>query len=108
MKSFSLVGLLAATAAAQTYTDAKTGITFANFDESSEAGPNGFRFGIALSPATQTQYQNEYIGRISLGLSSGAGYGGISHGAGMTGNLLVVAWPNGNKITTSFRYATGY
>ncbi|OQO04051.1 hypothetical protein B0A48_10694 [Cryoendolithus antarcticus] len=108
MKSISLVGLLAATVAAQTYTDSKTGISFLNFDVSSEVGPNGYRFGIALPPATQTAYQNEYIGRISLGLSSGAGYGGISHGSGMTGNLLLVAWPNGNKITTSFRYATGY
>jgi cellobiose dehydrogenase (acceptor) len=104
----ALLGVTTSTVSAQAYTDAKTGIKFWQSDESDEAGPNGFSFGVALPAASQTQYQDEYIGHLTTGLTSGAGWGGLSHGPGMTGNLLVVFWPNGNQVVSSFRYATGY
>jgi len=39
---------------------------------------------------------------------TGTGYVGFSVGGGMLKNLLVVAWPNGDKVTTGFRFASGY
>jgi len=49
--------------------------------------------------------KNEFIGHMT---GQGPGYTGISIGGGMLNRLLLVAWPNGDKIQTSFRYAGGY
>ncbi|TKX20231.1 cellobiose dehydrogenase-like protein 2 [Elsinoe australis] len=110
MKPTLLASLLAASVTAQqaSYTDSKTGIKFWEQDLSPQAGPNGFRFGIALPATTQTQYQDEYIGHIVLGLSNGAGWGGLAHGGSMTNNLLLTVWPNAGKVVTSLRFASGY
>jgi len=49
--------------------------------------------------------KNEFIGHI---VGKGPGYTGISIGGGMLNRLLLVAWPSGDKVVTSFRYAGGY
>jgi hypothetical protein len=105
---FALVGLLAASVAGQSsaYTDAGTGITFQQIDESDESAPGGFQYGIALPAVSQTQYQNEFIGHISSGLTNGAGYGAISVGSSMQGYLLLLFWPNGNTVMHSLRFST--
>ena len=69
--------LVAAVLAQQaSYTDANTGISFWEENVSSEAGTNGLKFGIALPASTQTQYQDEYIGHLVIGLNNGAGWAG--------------------------------
>jgi len=106
---FGLVGLLAGSAVAQAasgYTDSKTGIKFWQLDVSDEAAPGGYQYGVALPAVSQTQYQNEFIGHIKSGLTNGAGWAGISMGPTMTGNLLLVTWPNGKNVIGSFRFAT--
>ncbi|KAF4549314.1 Dehydrogenase-like protein [Elsinoe fawcettii] len=105
-----LFSLLAAVVVAQqaSYTDSKTGIKFWEQDLSAQAGPNGFKFGIALPATTQSQYQDEYIGHLVIGLNNGAGWGGLAHGGSMTNNLLLTVWPNAGKVMTSFRFAPGY
>lgn len=104
----SLVGLLAASAVAQTsqYVDSKTGIKFWQLDVSDESAPGGYQYGVALPAVSQSQYQNEFIGHIKSGLTNGAGWAGISMGPTMTGNLLLVTWPNGKQVMGSFRFAT--
>lgn len=62
----------------------------------------GFTFGYALPPEAN---KDEYIGHIVGSIPSGNGYAGITHNGGMTSNLLLVAWPDGTKVRTSFRYA---
>jgi len=49
--------------------------------------------------------KNEFTGHIA---GKGLGYTGISIGGGMLNRLLLVAWPNGDKVQTSFRFAGGY
>ncbi|PNS17843.1 Cellobiose dehydrogenase [Sphaceloma murrayae] len=106
---FPILTLLTGTFAQQAaYTDSKTGIKFWEQDLSPQAGPNGFKFGIALPATTQSGYQDEYIGHIVLGLSGGAGWGGLAHGGSMTNNLLLTVWPNAGSVVTSFRFASGY
>jgi hypothetical protein len=46
--------------------------------------------------------KDEFTGHIS---GKGPGYHGISIGGGMLNRLLLVAWPNGDKVVTSFRFA---
>lgn len=87
--------------AAAPYTDPKTGITFeTNFASDVE----GFSFGMVL-PETIT---TDFIGQLVVPLTSGSGWGGVSLGGAMTGHLMVVAWPNGDEVMTSFRLATSY
>ncbi|KAG8629314.1 hypothetical protein KVT40_003179 [Elsinoe batatas] len=104
------LGLLAAAVVAQqaSYTDSKTGIKFWEQDLSGQAGPNGFKFGISLPATTQSQFQDEYIGHLVVGLNSGAGWGGVAHGGSMTNNLLLTVWPSAGKVMTSFRIASTY
>lgn len=103
-----LVALLGATVYGQgsSYTDPKYGIKFWEVDAGAQAGTNGFKMGIALPATSQSGYQDEYIGHMVGGLTSGKGWAGLSHGPSMTGNLLVTFWPNGNSVLGSFRYAT--
>lgn len=108
---FGLVGLLAGSVVAQSasqYVDSKTGIKFWQLDVSDESAPGGYQYGVALPAVSQTQYQDEFIGHISSGLTNGAGWAGFSMGPTMTGNLLLVTWPNGKQVMGSFRFATGY
>ncbi|MCP5904664.1 hypothetical protein NL378_28265, partial [Klebsiella pneumoniae] len=72
-----LVALLGATVNGQAYTDPKYGIKFWEVDGGAQAGTNGFKMGFALPAASQTQYQDEYIGHVVGGLSSGKGWAGL-------------------------------
>ncbi|TGO68538.1 hypothetical protein BOTNAR_0023g00170 [Botryotinia narcissicola] len=101
--STALIGLAQIASAATTtgaYTDANTGIEFQQYSDTSI----GFSFGIAV-PQSPTA---DFIGQLVVPLTSGAGWGALSMGAGMTNKLLFVAWPNGKEIQSGFRYATGY
>jgi hypothetical protein len=87
--------LLAAAALGQktsAYTDAKTGIAFQSFADST----TGYRFGIAL-PTTPT---GDLIGQLVV---KGSGWAGVSLGGTMLSHLLVAAWPNGQNVLASFR-----
>ncbi|KAF7947678.1 hypothetical protein EAE96_008758 [Botrytis aclada] len=101
--STALIGLAQVATAATTtgaYTDANTGIEFQQYSDTSI----GYSFGIAV-PETPTA---DFIGQLVVPLTSGAGWGALSMGAGMTNKLLFVAWPNGKEVQSGFRYATGY
>ncbi|KAF1351525.1 choline dehydrogenase [Lizonia empirigonia] len=103
-RSFILsTALFALQVVAQTsapYTDAKTGIDFSGYTDAK----TGFTFGIALPENPTT----DFIAQIQAPITNGGGWAGFSMGQSMTGNLLVVAWPNEGEIVSSFRKATGY
>ncbi|ORX94208.1 hypothetical protein BCR34DRAFT_226654 [Clohesyomyces aquaticus] len=88
--------LLAPAALAQApapYTDAKSGITFNTFTDTK----TGYFFGLAL-PANSTG--TDFIATIG---GKGTGWSGVSLGGDMKNKLLIVAWPNGQNILSSFR-----
>ena len=103
-RSFILsTALFALQAVAQTsspYTDAKTGIDFRGYTDAR----TGFTFGIALPENPTT----DFIAQVQAPITNGGGWAGFSMGQSMTGNLLVVAWPNDGEVVSSFRRATGY
>ncbi|KAF3048690.1 hypothetical protein E8E11_006286 [Didymella keratinophila] len=103
-RSFILsTALFAAQAVAQTsapYTDAKTGIDFRGYTNAL----TGFTFGIALPENPTT----DFIAQIQAPITNGGGWAGFSMGQSMTGNPLIVAWPNDGEVVSSFRKATGY
>jgi cellobiose dehydrogenase (acceptor) len=99
-RSFILLpALLAIRATAQTsspFTDDKSGISFNGYTDAT----TGFRFGVALPESPTT----DFIGQIVAPITEG--WAGGSMGQSMTGNLLIVAWPNGDEVMSSFRLAT--
>ncbi|GAB7347298.1 hypothetical protein MBLNU459_g3382t2 [Dothideomycetes sp. NU459] len=90
-----------------TYTDASTGIEFWQATLSDSDTTGGLQFGLALPPAS-AGLDYEYIGHFVGALTDGVGWSGLSHNGAMTSSLLLVAWPDGTDIKTSFRYASGY
>jgi hypothetical protein len=91
-----LLGGLASLAAAQTpgpYIDAKSGISFNYLSLSS-----GYFFGIALP--TNSTGNTDFIATIG---GKGTGWSGASLGGKMLNKLLIIAWPNGKAIVSSFR-----
>ncbi|CAL3973404.1 unnamed protein product [Diplocarpon coronariae] len=78
------------------FIDEATGITFQQVTD------GAFTFGIALPEASSS----DFIGRISA--TGAAGWAGISLKGPMTGSLMVVAWPNADRVVASLRLATGY
>ncbi len=91
------------------YTD-DNGIAFwqATFD-TEVAGTSGkAQWGLALPPATASDLENEYIGRLVVPIASSGTWMGLTHQSGMTGALLLVTWPDEDTVKTSFRYASGY
>ncbi|RDL39867.1 CBD9-like protein [Venustampulla echinocandica] len=79
-----------------TYTDSRSGITVSGYQSAS------YIFGIAL-PSTPGK---DFIGML---VGKGNGWAGVSLAGPMTGgSLLLVAWPNGQNILSSFRKATSY
>ncbi|KAF2243972.1 iron reductase domain protein [Trematosphaeria pertusa] len=95
------LGGLASLAAAQTpapYTDAKSGITFNYFAHSS-----GYFFGIAL-PENSTG-STDFIATLG---GKGTGWSGVSLGGVMLNKLLILSWPNGQSIVSSFRKTANY
>ncbi|CAI6314361.1 unnamed protein product [Periconia digitata] len=92
--------LLPTTFAAPTaapYTDPKSGIKFNAFTDTA----TGYFFGIALPPTTG----KDFIATIG---GKGTGWSGVSLGGGMLNKLLIVAWPNGQSIVSSFRKTASY
>lgn len=90
------------------FTHAGTGIEFLRQTFSDSQTTGGFEFGYAL-PGTPTGANDEYIGYIKGSLRSGRkGWSGLSHSSGMTGALLLAAWPEGSAVKTFFAYAGGY
>jgi cellobiose dehydrogenase (acceptor) len=95
--SSALFALRAAAQTSSPYTDARTGITFNGYQHAS-----GYTFGIALPENPTT----DFIAQIQAPITNGGGWAGFSMGQSMTGNLLVVAYPNDGEIVSSFREAT--
>jgi hypothetical protein len=97
MKTLTLLtGVLATLTTAQTpapYTDPKSGITFSTFQHTS-----GMFFGLTL-PQNSTS-NTSFIATIG---GKGTSYSGVSLGGGMLNKLLLIAWPNGQSIVSSFR-----
>ncbi|KAJ3040235.1 hypothetical protein HDV00_011333 [Rhizophlyctis rosea] len=92
----AVVGLASAQQSS-TYNDAQTGLTFQQYTDST----SGVTFGIALPTGSSSELVIQLKG-------STTGWHGVSLGGGMTGNLLVLAWANGNSIVTSARFASSY
>lgn len=98
MKLPSIIPLLvaltsAAPSPAGPYTDPKSGITFSAFSDSA----TGYFFGLALPPNTT---ERDFIATLG---GKGTGWSGVSLGGAMLNKLLIVAWPNGQEIVSSFR-----
>ncbi|KAJ6264355.1 hypothetical protein Dda_0500 [Drechslerella dactyloides] len=84
------------------YTDSRTGIVYQAYRNYNYGG---YTFGIAL-PTNPT---NEFIGLVEGPLGTPANrWAGISLGGPMNGPTLLVAWPNGNDVVTSFRTASNW
>ncbi|ETS78784.1 hypothetical protein PFICI_08637 [Pestalotiopsis fici W106-1] len=101
--SVALAGLaqLAAAAVKTTaYTDSNTGIDFQTYFDTT----TGYSFGMAIPEDATT----DFIGQMVVPLTDGAGWGALAMGPGMTGRLLLVAWPNGEEVVSSFRYTSAY
>ncbi|GAB7364230.1 hypothetical protein MBLNU230_g4779t1 [Neophaeotheca triangularis] len=90
-----------------TYTD-ENGIDFWQCTFSTSVTDNDAKWGLAL-PGEDAGLDDEYIGHIAAPIPEDGGtWFGLTHSPGMTGNLILVAWPDGDEVRTSFRYATGY
>ncbi|KAF2236065.1 iron reductase domain protein, partial [Viridothelium virens] len=85
---------------ATTYVDPLTDITFQAFTDNT----TGYRFGIALPENPTT----DFIAQLHAPLTNGSGWVGADLGAPMVNELLIVAWPSGNRVISSFREATAY
>ncbi|RDX41638.1 cellobiose dehydrogenase [Lentinus brumalis] len=98
---FSLLPLVGAALAqvAAPYTDSGNGFVFDGISDPVYK----VNYGIVLPSASSS---TEFIGEIVAPID--AKWIGWALGGAMIGDLLIVAWPNGNKIVASTRYATGY
>ena len=79
------------------YTDPDNGFVFDGITDPVHDVTYGF-----VLPAANTS--TEFIGEIVAPID--AAWIGIAMGGAMIGDLLIVAWPNGNQIVASTRYAT--
>ncbi|KAG6865808.1 hypothetical protein C0991_011613 [Blastosporella zonata] len=82
------------------YTDPDNGISFWGYTDPVHQVTYGYVF-----PPLESS-SNEFIGEIVAPIA--AKWVGASPGGAMLQNLLLVAWPNGNSIVRSARYATDY
>jgi len=82
--------------------DPTTSIPLSAYSAGEVETKGGFVFGLALPEKLD---KNDYIGYI---VGAKTGYAGISHTTGMVRTLLLVVWPDGDTIRTSFRYALDY
>jgi cellobiose dehydrogenase (acceptor) len=89
------------------YTDSND-IEFWNTALSTDVGSGDAQFGMVLPPADAADLTTEYIGRLVAPIPETGTWFGITHKSGMTGNLILMAWPSGEDVVTDFRYATGY
>ena len=82
-----------------------TGFSF--YTTSTTGTKGGFTWGYALPPGSMTTAATEYLGYVVAPINApGPSWSGISHGGTMTNSLLLMFWPNGNSVMTSFRYAS--
>ena len=81
----------------EVFTDPLTGIVFQRFF----GARTSFGFGIALPENPST----DFIGQLDVPMPNGQGWAGISLKEDMVDPLLIVAWPNGNEVVSSFRIA---
>ena len=93
----------------ESFTDSN-GIKFwqATWDTAVKGTKGDAQWGLALPPAAETSLKDEYIGRLVVPRRADGTWMGLSHKSEMTGALLLLAWPDGDNVRTSFRYATGY
>lgn len=85
------------------YVDPDNGIPFWGYTDP----VHGMTLGYIFPPLDSTgDLANEFIGEIVA--PRDAKWAGVSPGGQMLQNLLLVAWPNGNSIVRSARYATDY
>ncbi|KAH0255576.1 FAD/NAD(P)-binding domain-containing protein, partial [Aureobasidium melanogenum] len=89
---------LGAFAQSVAYTDPNTGIDFMSFQDSD----TGARFSVATPETLNT----DFIGQIVAPTTEG--WAGLDLSAQMANHILVVAWPDGDKVMSSVREATGY
>ncbi|KAK4448586.1 cellobiose dehydrogenase [Podospora aff. communis PSN243] len=108
--SLGAASVLAQGPLATTFTDAETGIVFNSWGISPESTQTrgGFNFGVALPSNGLSTDATEFIGYLECASADAKGWCGVSMGGPMTNSLLLTAWPSGDDIYTSFRYATGY
>ncbi|KAK6085977.1 GMC oxidoreductase [Seiridium cupressi] len=93
---FAFAGVVSSQQTGGTYTDPVTGFTFQRY-------VNGnYTFGLAFPEEVTT----DFIGQFSV--TGTVGWAGASLGGTMQNSLLVVAYPNGDSITTSLRQADEY
>ncbi|KAJ5822840.1 Cellobiose dehydrogenase cytochrome [Penicillium robsamsonii] len=92
------------------YTDPDTGIAFDTWSVPESLSKGGFTFGIALPSDALTKDATEFIGYLLCSSTNATftGWCGVSLGGTMTDSLLLLAYPNGEDILTSFRYTTEY
>ncbi|RDB26844.1 Cellobiose dehydrogenase [Hypsizygus marmoreus] len=83
------------------YTDPDNGITFWGYTDPVHQVTYGYVF-----PPLGGAQANEFIGEIVAPIATK--WAGAAPGGSMLQNLLLVAWPNGNSIVRSARYATDY
>ncbi|KAL7650418.1 hypothetical protein ACMYSQ_010200 [Aspergillus niger] len=83
------------------YTDSASGIDFQRWCDTDDTG---FCFGIALPEDVST----DFIGQLTVPLSSSKGWGGVSMSGSMTNVLLIAAWPDGDSAVGTLREATSY
>lgn len=60
---------------------------------------------MTFPPRSLTTDSTEFIGILTC---RGTGYCGVSLGGSMVSSLLLLAYPSGNQVLTSFRWATDY
>ncbi|TFK24100.1 cellobiose dehydrogenase [Coprinopsis marcescibilis] len=96
--SFLLIGL--ALAQSELYVDPDNGITFSGITDP----VHGVTYGYILPPLDPPS--DEFIGEIVAPIENA--WVGASPGGGMVNNVLIVAWPNGDKVVGSIRLATRY
>ncbi|KAK4223900.1 hypothetical protein QBC38DRAFT_36308 [Podospora fimiseda] len=101
---FALVALLSTPILSQfehiPLTDPTTGIVFQSWKPSEHV-----TFGLALPRDALSVDAGEFIGYLSCTSSK---WCGISLGGGMLSSLLLLAYPSGSQVLTSFRWATDY
>ncbi|KKK27390.1 hypothetical protein ARAM_002277 [Aspergillus rambellii] len=92
------------------YTDSDTGITFDTWTVAASSSAAGLTFGMALPGDALTTDATEFIGYLSCNSANGKGTGwcGLSMGGSMTSKLLLMAYPSGDRVLTSFRFSSGY
>ena len=95
------IGMTVLSQSSSSYTDPSNGITFQGYSDP----VHGVTYGAVFPPlATSGSNPTEFIGEIVAPLA--AKWVGLALAGAMLQDLLLVAWPNGNTIVRSTRYAT--